>query len=352
MEIEIRRTETPRTPPAPGELGFGRVFSDHMFVADWTDGRGWHDARVVPYAPFELDPAAAVFHYGQAMFEGLKAFRGQDGQVRLFRVDRHARRMHDGASRLCMPPMEAEDLVAAIRAVVKADAAWVPGAPGTALYIRPTLIATEPFLGVRPSRRYALFVILSPVGAYYPEGINPVKIWVEQRYVRAARGGLGAVKAGANYASSLRAALDAQKLGYAQVLWLDASEHRWCEEMGVMNLFVRIGDRVITPPLEGTILDGVTRASVLDLLAEWGVPHSERRLSIDEVVDAHRDGSLAEVWGCGTAAVISPVGELCWQGEKLKIADGAMGPLARRLYDTITGVQYGGADTRGWMTAV
>ena len=353
MTIPIERTEKPRPRPPETNLGFGRFFTDHMFVMDWAPQRGWHGDRVAPYGPLSLDPGAAVFHYGQAMFEGLKAFRTQNGNVNLFRVDRHVRRMEAGAPRLCMPAPPPDRLEAGIRAAVSADKDWVPSSPGTALYIRPTLIATEAFLGVRPAERYSLFVISSPVGSYYAEGIKPVKIWVEDRFIRAAPGGLGAVKAGANYAASLLAAENARKQGWSQVLWLDAANHNQFEEVGTMNLFARIGDEVATPPLHDTILAGVTRDCVLYMLKSWGLRVSERAIGMDEILAAHKKGTLKEVFGTGTAAVIAPVGELGWGGERMTISGGATGEVAQRLYDEITAIQYGARpDPAGWLSEV
>ncbi|AKU91630.1 branched-chain amino acid aminotransferase [Vulgatibacter incomptus] len=351
--IQFVPAATRKPKPDEGGLGFGRIFTDHMLLADYDVDKGWHGARIVPYGPLSLDPAAAVLHYGQELFEGIKAFRGGDGKVRLFRTEKNCERMAAGAARLCIPPIDPAFMLEMITELVRVEQDWVPRAPGTALYIRPTLIATEPFLGVRPAKTYTFFVVLSPVGAYYAEGIDPVRIWVEAKYVRAARGGLGAVKAGANYAASLLAGEEAKKKGYAQVLWLDAIEHRWFEEVGTMNLFLRIGDEVVTPPLGGSILDGVTRDTAITLLREWGAKVSERPVSIDEVREAHARGELREVFGTGTAAVISPVKELCYHGESLVVGDGKMGELSRRLYDTITGIQYGKLpDTRGWLRAV
>jgi len=353
MTIPFQRTAHPKPKPDESSLGFGRLFSDHMLLADYDPSNRWHNARIVPYGPLPLDPAAAVLHYGQELFEGIKAFRGEDGKVRLFRAEKNCERMAEGAERLCIPPLDPKWMLDLLTEFVGIEQSWVPSAPGTALYIRPTLIATEPFLGVRPSRTYLFFVLLSPVGAYYSEGVNPVKIWVEGKYVRAAKGGLGAIKAGANYAASLLAAEEAKKRGYAQVLWLDASEHRWFEEVGTMNLFLRLGDTVVTPPLGGSILDGVTRRTSIELLREWKIPVEERPISIDEVRDAHAAGTLHEVFGTGTAAVISPVEELCFRGESLRVGDGGVGQVASRLYDTITGIQYGRLpDTRGWLREV
>ena len=351
--FSLHKVDKPKPRPQDSELVFGRTFTDHMAIVDYDAERGWVDPRVVPYAPLALDPAAAVFHYAQEMFDGLKAFRGVDGQVRFFRIDRHCQRLHDGAARLCIPPVDVELSRAAIAALVSADRDWVPSSPGTSLYIRPTVIASEPFLGVRPAKRYIFFVIASPVGTYHGEAFAPAKILVEDKYVRAAVGGLGAVKSGANYVASLLAAEEAKARGYAQVLWTDAANHRYFEEVGTMNLVVRIGDEFVTPPLGGTILAGVTRDSIITLLRDWGLPVSERPIAIDEILAAHRNGALREVFGCGTAAVITPVGELGWRGEKLVINGGQAGEMARRLYDAITDIQYGRApDKHGWMTLV
>jgi branched-chain amino acid aminotransferase len=287
------------------------------------------------------------------MFEGLKAFRTANGKVQLFRVDRHCRRMAEGAGRLCMPPVDIELMREAILALVRVDSVWVPSTTGTSLYLRPTLIATEPFLGVRPSKRYTFFVIASPVGAYHGEAFSPARIWVEDKYVRAPVGGLGAVKAGANYAASLLAAEEAKARGYAQVLWTDGREHRYLEEVGTMNMMVRIGDEFVTPPLGGSILAGVTRDSVMTLLRDWGFKVNERPLAMEELVEAQRKGTLREVFGCGTAAVITPVGELGWKGETMIINNGQPGEMARRLVDAVTGIQYGREpDPHGWITVV
>jgi branched-chain amino acid aminotransferase len=349
--VTVSRATHPRALPS-GELGFGRIFTDHMFLADWTTADGWHQPRVVPYAPLTIDPAAAVLHYGQALFDGFKAFRGADDGIRVFRMDRHAARMADGIHRMCMPELDPTLIVDGVRALVGADSSWVPKAPSS-LYLRPTLIANEAFLGVRPAERFIFFIIASPVGSYYAEGAAPVRIWVERDDVRAARGGLGAVKAGANYAASLHAAAQAKKRGYAQVLWLDAKEHRWLEEVGTMNVWVHLGAEVITPPLEGSILAGVTRDSVIALLKDWGYRCVERQVSIDEITQGAASGQLHEMFGCGTAAVISPIGELGLDDRKIAIHGGKTGPLAQRLYDEITSIQYARKpDTRHWMTRV
>jgi branched-chain amino acid aminotransferase len=351
-QFAVNLASVRKSRPKDAELVFGRTFTDHMAIVDYdADRGGWFDPRVVPYGPLTLDPAAAVLHYGQELFDGLKAFRGVDGQVRVFRLDRHAKRMNAGAPRLCMPSVPEEIFRESVLALVRADRDWVPASSGTSLYIRPTLVATEPFLGVRPSKRYIYYVIASPVGGYGAEVFTPARIWVEDKYVRAAVGGLGAVKSGANYAASLLAAEEAKARGYNQVLWTDASNHRFFEEVGTMNLVVRIGDEFLTPPLGGSILAGVTRDSIITLLREWGMPVSERPVAVDELLAAHRNGALREVFGCGTAAVITPVGELGWRGEKLIINGGQAGEMARKLYDAITDIQYGRApDKHGWMT--
>jgi branched-chain amino acid aminotransferase len=351
IRIELVTARKPK--PLDADLVFGRSFTDHMAMAEWTEGEGWQNPRVVPYGNFSLDPASAVFHYGQEIFDGLKAFRAEDGGVRLFRADRHCRRLSNGAARLCMPAIDPELMSALLVAFVRADKDWVPAAPGTALYLRPTLIATEPFLGVRPSKRYTFFVIGSPVGAYHGAAFSPARIWIEERYVRAAPGGLGAVKAGANYAASLLAAEEAKKRGYDQVLWTDAVHHQHLEEVGTMNLMVVLGDEVVTPALDGTILGGVTRDTVLTLCRAWGHRVSERIITKEELALASDRGTLREVFGCGTAAVITPVGELGWQDKRMLIHDGQPGELARRLFTAITDIQYGRApDTHGWMTEV
>ena len=351
--IRITRATARKPKPKDAELGFGTVFTDHMFVANFQEEKGWYDPRIEPYGPFPLDPAAAVLHYSQAIFDGLKAFRGVDGKVRLFRPQKHVERMNGSAKRLCIPALDLELGLESLKQVVAIDRDWVPSLVGTSLYIRPTIVADEAFLGVRPAKSYLYYVILSPVGAYYPEGMAPVKILVVDKYVRAVEGGVGGAKTGGNYAASLFASDEAKHEGYTQVLWLDGRERKYLDEVGTMNIMVKIGDEVITPPLTGTILPGVTRDSVLTLLREWKVPVSERQVSIDEVVAAHKKGQLAEVFGTGTAAVISPVGELAYKGDKMVINGGKIGPLTQRLYDAIVDIQYARVpDTRGWTVEV
>jgi len=356
MALDIRTTKTthPKAHPAPSELGFGKHFSDHVAIVDWTEQRGWHDARVEPYHALALDPAASVLHYGQAIFEGLKAFRNDAGDIQLFRVQAHAERMARGAPRLCMPALDSVDFIALMKALVTIDQGWVPTAPMTALYLRPTIVADEPFLGVRPSTRYKFFTLASPVGSYYGgDGLRPVRIWVEREQVRAPKGGLGSVKAGANYAASLQAAVRAKKAGFDQVLWLDGKNHELIEEVGTMNLFVVLGDTLVTPPLSDSILAGVTRDCVLTLAKELGIRAEERPVSITEVSEAAKKGSLREVFGTGTAAVVSPVGELAIGEQLLRVGDGQVGEVARRLYGEITGIQRGTiADRHGWITRI
>ena len=348
--IEIQRTRSPN--PRPSELGFGRHFTDHMFVMDFERGRGWTGARVIPYGPISLEPAASALHYGQTIFEGMKAFPDPSVRIRVFRLDDHLRRLNESARTVCIPEVDVELTARGLRALLAVDADWMPEGEGTSLYIRPMIVATEPFLGVRPAERYLFCILLSPVGAYYASGSAPVRIWVEEKYTRAAPGGLGAAKTGANYAASLRAAEEAKARGFDQVLWLDAIQHKHVEEVGTMNLFLCIDDEVVTPPLEGTLLRGMTRESALTLLRDWGVKVSERRVSLEEIRVAHARGGLREVFGTGTAAVVSPVGELGFVDGTLKIGDEA-GPVAKRLKQAICDIQYGRAPDRfGWMSPV
>jgi len=339
--IPVTRTTSPKAKPRDEELGFGRYFTDHMFLMEATADQGWHNPRVVPYGPLTLEPSAAVLHYSQEIFEGLKAYRSPRDTVLLFRPDKNAARLNHSCERMCMPKMEEHLFLSAIKSVVATDRDWVPRAPGTSLYIRPAMIATEPFLGVRPSQSYLFFVILSPVGAYYAEGFNPVKILVEDHYVRAVRGGTGDAKTGGNYAASLAAAEEAHHKGYTQVLWLDGVERKYVEEVGSMNIAFVIDNELVTPSLNGSTLAGITRDTVLQLARDWGIRVAERQISIDEVFTAVKNGRLSEVFGMGTAAVISPVCELAYKEEKLAIGDGTVGPLAQRLFDDISAIQRG-----------
>ncbi len=353
MNISITKTANPKQKPDKNNLGFGQYFTDHMFIMDYTEGKGWHDARIVPYAPLELDPSCMVLHYGQAIFEGLKAYKTKNGEILLFRPEKNMERVNSSNDRLVIPKIDVDFGVKAIKELVKVDADWIPDAPGTSLYIRPFIIATDPYLGVRPSDTYKFIIILSPVGAYYKEGINPVKIYVESNYVRAVRGGLGYAKTVANYASSLKAQVEAKHIGYTQVLWLDGVEKKYIEEVGTMNVFFKIDGEVVTPSLEGTILPGITRMSTIELLRKAGIPVTERRISIQELYDAHAAGKLDEAFGTGTAAVISPIGEFNWNGNSITVNNGKIGPVAAKVYDTITGIQSGDLeDSYGWTQKV
>ncbi len=354
LNIRYELTRNKKTKPDYNSLGFGQYFTDHMFLMDYTEGKGWHDARIVPYGPLSLDPASAVFHYAQEMFEGLKAYKTADGSIQLFRPDKNIERMNRTNERMCIPKIDPADALEAIRAIVETDADWVPDEEGKSLYIRPFIIATDPKLGVHPSHTYLFAIILSPVGAYYASGINPVKIYIEREYVRAVRGGTGFAKVGGNYAASLKGQEKAESMGYAQVLWLDGVEHKYIDEVGAMNVFFVIDGEVITPALdEGSILPGVTRASAIELLRSWGVKVTERRLAVDEVLAAAESGRLNEAFGTGTAAVISPIGELNDEGVKHIINKGEIGPVAKRLYDTLTGIQWGSIrDDFGWTVKV
>lgn len=349
----ITRTSSPKAKPADETLSFGKVLTDHMFLMNYDEGQGWHSPRIEPYGPLSLDPATSVLHYGQAIFDGLKAFRGDDGQIRLFRADRHAERFNRSARIMCMPEVPVDLVRQSFDALVGVDADWVPRKAGTSLYLRPTIIATDVMLGVHPAHSYLYFLILSPVGSYYKEGVKPVRILASDTHVRAVRGGTGEAKTAANYAQSLSGQQDAAAAGYTQVLYLDGVQRKYLDEVGTMNIMVRIGDEVITPPLAGTILDGVTRASTLQLMRDWGLRVSERPITIDEVMAAGRDGTLKEMWGTGTAAVVSPVGTLGYKGEDVLINGGVTGELTQKLYDSIVGIQYGRTnDAHGWTSVV
>ncbi|HOQ09668.1 MAG TPA: branched-chain amino acid aminotransferase [Syntrophomonadaceae bacterium] len=351
--ITIERTQSPKQKPDQNNLGFGNYFTDHMFVMDYTAGKGWHDPRIIPYQPLQLEPSAMVLHYGQAIFEGLKAYKAKDGRILLFRPHQNMARTNISNDRLCIPPIDVDFGVEAIKTLVKLEKDWIPEAEGTSLYIRPFIIATDPYLGVRPSNTYKFIIILSPVGAYYPEGINPVKIYVESKYVRAVKGGIGYAKTPGNYAASLKSQVEAHEKGYTQVLWLDGVERKYIEEVGTMNVFFKIDGKVITPALEGSILAGITRDSSIALLKHWGIPVEERRISIEEVYQAHAEGRLEEAFGTGTAAVISPIGSLNWNDHIITINNGETGPIAKRLYDTLTGIQWGDLeDPFGWVVPV
>jgi len=343
LEVTLQKATADQLKPKPDEskLGFGQFFTDHMFTMRWDRRHGWHDAAIEPYRALVMDPAAMVFHYGQAIFEGMKAYRGKDDQLFLFRPQDNFTRMNQSALRMCMPRFPQDRVLQALRAMVYLDQEWVPTAPGATLYIRPTMIATEPALGLRAAEEYLLFIICCPVGAYYAEGFSPTRIYVEDNYARSVPGGVGNAKTAGNYAASLKAQSSAHDKGYTQVLWLDAVEHKYAEEVGTSNIFFLIDGELITPPLEGSILPGITRDSVLQLASDWGYPVSERRIAIDEILAAGKNGTLQESFGTGTAAVISPVGEFCYREEQIQISGGAVGPLATRLYDELQGIQFG-----------
>lgn len=351
--ITVSLTDHPKPKPRDEELVFGRFFTDHMFLMDGVADQGWQNPRVVPYGPLSLDPSAAVLHYSQEIFEGLKAYRSPRETILLFRPDKNAVRLNRSAERMCMPSVDEEMFIQAIKTLVAVDRDWVPESPGTSLYIRPAMIATEAFLGVRPAKTYCFFVILSPVGAYYAEGFNPVKILVEDKYVRAVKGGTGAAKTGGNYAASLAAGEEAHHHGCAQVLYLDGVERKYIEEVGSMNIAFVIDDVLVTPSLSGSILDGVTRDTVLQLAKDWNLLVSERLIAVDEVIAAAGNGRLSEVFGMGTAAVVSPVSHLVYKNEEIQVGDGKVGPLAHRLFAEISDIQRGlKPDPHGWVVEV
>jgi branched-chain amino acid aminotransferase len=352
-QIEITFSTTRKQKPSVDQLEFGKVFTDHMFVMNYTEGKGWHDPRITPYQPISLEPSAMIFHYGQSVFEGLKAYLTNDEQILLFRPDKNFERLNRSNERLCIPHIDEEFALVALKQLLTIEREWIPTKEGTSLYIRPFIISTDPYLGVAPAKHYQFMIILSPVGSYYKEGINPVKIAVEQQYVRAVVGGTGTAKTGGNYASSLKAQEVADKLGFSQVLWLDGKENKYIEEVGSMNIFFKINGEVITPALNGSILEGVTRRSIIELLKHWNVPVVERKISIDEIYQAAKSGLLEEAFGTGTAAVISPIGEFFWQNEKFVIQDGETGEVTQELYDTLTGIQNGTKpDPFGWSVKV
>ena len=350
----IQKTTSPKTKPADeSALTFGKVFTDHMLMINYTEGKGWHDERIVPYQSLDMDPACMVLHYGQAIFEGMKAYKTSDGKVQMFRPQDNINRMNKSGERLCIPALPVDKVVDCIKQLVEVEKDWIPTAPYPSLYIRPTILATDVALGVHASKTYLFYVILSPVGPYYKEGLNPVKIFVEDEYVRAVRGGTGFTKCAGNYAASLIGSERAAKFGYSQVLWLDGVERKYVEEVGAMNMFFVIDNVLVTPPLEGSILGGITRDSVIKYARHKGFEVQERKITIDEVMDAARSGRLNEAFGSGTAAVIAPVGMLRMDDEEVVINNNEIGPIAQMLYDEITGIQYGRlADPFGWVVEV
>jgi branched-chain amino acid aminotransferase len=351
INIQQSRSLKPKVPSK--DLGFGKIFTDHMYCIDYVNN-SWENARIIPYAPFQLNPASSVLHYGQALFEGIKAFRQiRENKIGIFRPEYNWKRMRKGAERLCMPMLPYDTFMLGLKTLIKEERHWIPKEDGTSLYIRPTLIGTEGFLGVRPSSEYLFYIILSPVGSYYgTDQKEGIKIWIETKYTRAAPGGLGTIKAGANYACSLKAAHEAKMNNYDQVLWLDVN-HNYIEEVGTMNVFFKINDKIITPSLDGTILAGSTRDCILNLLSVWKLPVEERKLSLQEVIDASKNGSLQEAFGTGTAAVISPIKEFAFRDQKIELPKTSFGPLAERLYKTLTGIQKGDIfDTYSWLDYV
>lgn len=357
LDIKITRTTTPKAKPTDeSKLGFGKVFSDHMFIMDYTEGQGWHDARIVPYGPISLDPSATVFHYAQECFEGMKAYRTADNKIQIFRPDCNARRMNNTQARLCIPQIPVEDFIQAVKAIVEVEKDWVPHSDGASLYLRPFTIATMPQLGVHASANYQFIIICSPSGAYYAEGLAPIKIYVEPKYTRACPGGMGFTKCGGNYATSLLAGQIAEQKGYSQVLWLDGVERKYVEEVGAMNIFFKIDGKLYTALAEdqdGTVLPGVTRRSIIELLKDWGYEVVIGKLAIDDVMKASKDGKLEEVFGCGTAAVVSPVKQLDYEDQSAFINNGEIGELTQKLYDTMTGIQWGKLpDTKNWIVPV
>lgn len=354
QEIKVELTKQPKAKPTDEtKLGFGSVFTDHMFVMNYDEGQGWHDARIVPYGPIELDPSAMCLHYGQTVFEGMKAYRAKDGRVLLFRPEKNMARLNVSNERLCIPKIDEAFALKCIEKLVSIEKDWIPTAEGTSLYIRPFIFATDAHVGVHPGKHLMFMVICSPVGAYYPEGLNPVKIYVESKYVRAVRGGMGYAKTGGNYAASLKAQDEAEEQKYTQVLWLDGVERKYVEEVGTMNVFFVIGDEVVTPALQGSILPGVTRMSAIEILKSWGLNVSERPIEIQEIYDAYQNGQLKEAFGTGTAAVISPIGQLKWDDHVMEINNGKIGEISQRLYDTLTGIQWGNIeDTMHWTVEV
>lgn len=353
MDIKIERAKVLKEKPDQNNLGFGQYYTDHMFIMDYETGKGWHDARIIPYQNLSLDPATMVLHYGQATFEGLKAYRGKDGEIRLFRPEKNMERLNVSNDRLCIPHFDVEEMVEAIKTLVKIEEDWIPSAPGTSLYIRPFIIATEAHVGVHPSNFYQFIIILSPVGAYYKEGINPVKIYVEDEYCRAVKGGMGFTKTAGNYAASLKSQEIASEKGFTQVLWLDGVERKYIEEVGTMNVAFVINGEVVTPELNGSILSGITRMSAIELLRDAGYKVTERRVSMQEVFDAAKNGTLNEAFGTGTAAVISPIGSLTWDDETVIVNNGEIGPVSHKIYDTITGIQSGNVEDKyNWVTII
>ena len=353
MDIRFEKTSCPKEKPESSTLGFGKFFTDHMFMMDYSREEGWHDARIIPFGPLQIHPACTALHYGSEIFEGLKAYRRADGKVQLFRPIENIRRMNNSAERLCLPQIPEDIALEVLTTFVKTEQDWTPSAKGTSLYLRPFMFGNDETLGVHAVHHATFVIIASPVGSYYKEGINPVKIMIESEDVRAVRGGTGYAKCGGNYAASNRAGERAEKKGYSQVLWLDGVERKYIEEVGAMNVMFKIGGKIVTPMLSGSILPGITRKSCIEVLKKEGFEVEERLLSIDELAEAMENGTLEEAWGCGTAAVVSPIGELCYKDVKYPINDGKIGKVTQSLYDTLTGIQWGNLeDSFGWTYAI
>ena len=349
MEIKVTKATTLKPKPEDKNLVFGRTFTDHMFIMDYSEDKGWHNPQIVPYGNISLDPAAMILHYGQEVFEGMKAYRSPSGEILLFRPDKNFERLNISNERLCIPKLDEKFCLEALTKLIEIDKDWVPHSEGTSLYIRPFIIATQSGLGVHPAKEYKFLIICCPVGSYYKEGLNPVKIYVENEYVRAVKGGTGFIKSGGNYAASLKGQEKAEKMNYSQVLWLDGRERKYIEEVGAMNVFFKIAGKVITPSLEGSILPGITRRSVIELLKTWGIDVEERKIEIGELVEAYNNGTLEEAFGTGTAAVISPIGEFNYDNKVMVVNNNEIGELSQKLYDSLTAIQWGKAeDPFGW----
>lgn len=348
MEIRIEKTKTPKEKPDYSKLGFGKYFTDHMFIADYDEKSGWHDARIVPFGYMPIHPASTVLHYGAEIFEGMKAYKTKDG-YQMFRPMENFARMNNSAERLCLPAIPEDLWIDALTNLINLDYKWIPENVGTSLYIRPFMFGNDETLGVHAVHRATFVIILSPVGNYYAEGLNPVKISIESEDVRAVRGGTGYAKCGGNYAASLRAGKRAEEKGISQVLWLDGVERKYIEEVGSMNVMFKINGEIVTPKLTGSVLPGITRKSIIEILKEKGYKVTERLISVDELVDAAEKGTLEEAWGTGTAAVVSPIGHLYYKGKDYTVSDNKIGKLTQELYDELTGIQWGKiADTRNW----
>ena len=353
-DISITKTTNPAARPADeSKLGFGKIFTDHMFLMDYAADRGWHNARIVPFGPIPTHPASTVFHYGAEIFEGMKAYRAADGTIRLFRPLENVCRLNQSAERLCLPTIDEEGCLDILNQLVELEKDWVPHSEGTSLYLRPFLYGNDPHLGVHAVSNAVFAVICSPVGAYYATGLNPVSIAIESEDVRAVRGGTGYAKCGGNYAASLRAGKRAEEKGYNQVLWLDGVERKYIEEVGAMNVMFKIDGKIVTPALTGSVLPGITRKSAIELLRSWGYDVEERLFSVEELFDALENGRLEEAWGTGTAAVVSPIGHLFYNGKEYTVSDNKIGPLTQRLYDELTAIQWGRTeDPFGWSVKV